>query len=86
MASYEIVFKASVAKDLRPIPNRDVKRILARIDLLATEPRPAQAIKLSGEEKYRLRHGNYRILYTINDLIITVTIVKIGHRRDVYQD
>jgi mRNA interferase RelE/StbE len=86
MASYEIVFKASVAKDLRPIPNRDVKRILARIDLLATEPRPAQAIKLSGEEKYRLRQGNYRILYTINDLIITVTIVKIGHRRDVYQD
>lgn len=84
MARYEIVFKTSVSKDLRSIPNQDVKRILTRIDQLVHEPRPAQAIKLSGDEKYRLRQGNYRILYTIDDLIVTVTVVKIGHRRDVY--
>ena len=85
MASYEIVFKASVAKDLRAIPKRDVARILARIDALAADPRPPEARKLSGEEKYRLRQGDYRILYAIDDTVITVTVVKVGHRRDVYR-
>ena len=84
MASYKIVFKRSVAKDFRPIPNQDVKRILAKIDELADDPRPADAQRLTGEEKYRLRQGNYRILCTIEDKIITVTVVKVGHRRDVY--
>jgi mRNA interferase RelE/StbE len=85
MARYSIVFKQSVAKDLRPIPNKDVQRILDRIDSLADDPRPAGAEKLSSDEKYRIRQGNYRILYTIEDDIITVTIVKVGHRRDVYR-
>ena len=85
MASYSIVFKQSVAKDLRSIPIKDVQRILNRIDSLAEDPRPAGAEKLSGDEKYRIRQGNYRILYTIEDDIITVTIVKVGHRRDVYR-
>jgi mRNA interferase RelE/StbE len=85
MASYRIVFKRSVAKDLRPIPKKDVQRILKRIDGLADDPRPAGAEKLSGDEKYRIRQGNYRILYAIEDDIITVTIVKAGHRRDVYR-
>jgi mRNA interferase RelE/StbE len=85
MASYRIVFKKSVAKDLRPIPKKDVQRILKRIDGLADDPRPAGAEKLSGDEKYRIRQGNYRILYAIEDDIITVTIVKVAHRRDVYR-
>jgi mRNA interferase RelE/StbE len=85
MANYKIVFKQSVAKDLRPIPNKDVQRILKAIDQLADDPRPPGSKKLTGAEKYRLRQGNYRILYTIEDDIVTVTIVKIGHRRDVYQ-
>ena len=85
MASYRIVFKKSVAKDLCPIPNRDVQRILKRIDGLADDPRPAGAEKLSGEDKYRIRQGNSRILYAIEDDIITVTIVKVGHRREVYR-
>ncbi len=85
MASYRIVFKQSVAKDLRPIPKKDIQRILKRIDGLADDPRPAGAEKLSGDEKYRIRQGNYRILYAIEDEIITVTIVKVGHRRDVYR-
>lgn len=85
MTNYKIVIKQSVAKDLRPIPNKDVKRILHRIEKLAQDPRPSGSEKLSGEEKYRVRQGNYRILYRIEDEIVTVFIVKIGHRRDIYQ-
>lgn len=85
MASYKLVIKKSVAKDLRPIPNRDVERILARIHLLIDDPRPRGAEKLSGEEKYRLRQGRYRIIYTINDAEVCVVVVKAGHRREVYR-
>lgn len=85
MARYEIVFKQSVAKDLRQIPGKDVQRILKRIDSLANDPRPADMEKLSGDDKYRIRQGNYCILYTIEDSVVTVTIVKVGHRRDVYR-
>ena len=85
MASYRIVFKQSVAKDLRSIPKKDVQRILRRIDGLAADPRPAGAEKLSGDGKYRIRQGNYRILYAIEDDVVTVTIVKAGHRGDVYR-
>ena len=85
MASYRIVFKESVAKDLRQIPKKDIQRILKRINSLKEDPRPAGVEKLSGDDKYRIRQGNYRILYMIEDEIITVTIVKVGHRRDVYR-
>jgi mRNA interferase RelE/StbE len=56
-----------------------------RINGLATEPRPPGAEKLSGHEKYRIRQGDYRVLYSIDDGAQTVTVVKIGHRRDVYR-
>ncbi len=85
MANYKLVFKQSVAKDIRPIPKKDVQRILKRIDQLVLDPRPPGSEKLTNAEKYRIRQGNYRILYTIEDEIVTVTVVKIGHRRDVYQ-
>ena len=85
MASYKILFKQSVAKDLRGVPKKDVQRILERIERLADDPRPPGSEKLSGDEKYRIRQGNYRILYTIEDEIVTVVIVKVGHRRDVYR-
>jgi mRNA interferase RelE/StbE len=85
MASYRIAFKQSVAKDLRQIPKKDIQRILKRIDSLKDDPRPTGVEKLSGDEKYRIRQGNYRILYMIEDEIITVTIVEVGHRRDVYR-
>ena len=85
MASYKLVFKKSVAKDLRTISNPDLKRILARMRTLAEDPRPPGTEKLSGEDKYRLRQGNYRILYTVNDADICVVIVKVGHRREGYR-
>jgi len=85
MGSFEVIFKQSVAKDLRNIPNKDVARILKRIEALKVEPRPPGVEKLSGQEKYRIRQGVYRILYEIwNDELIVV-VVNIGHRRDVYR-
>ena len=84
MASYKILFKRSVVRDLHRIQKKDVQRIIRRIEGLADDPRPVGAEKLSGEDKYRLRQGNYRILYAIDDDVITVTIVKVGHRHSSY--
>ena len=85
MASYRLRFRQSVARDLRPIPKPDVQRILRRVDALTNEPRPPGCEKLSGQERYRVRQGNYRILYEIIDDELVVTVVKIGHRRHVYR-
>ena len=85
MAKYEIVLRKSVRKDLEPIPKRDVQRILADIANLANDPRPPPSRKLSGSEKYRLRCGVYRVLYEIQDAVLIVCIVKVGHRREVYR-
>ena len=86
MASYSLLIKASAAKELEATPKKDRKRLAARIKGLATTPRPPGSEKLSGEEKYRIRQGDYRILYLIEDAISTVTVVKIGHRREVYRN
>ena len=85
MARYRIVFKQSVAKDFRQIPKKDIQGILRRINDLTDDPRLAGVEKLTEDEKFRVRQGNYRILYAIDDNIITVTIVKVEHRRDVYR-
>jgi mRNA interferase RelE/StbE len=70
---------------MRRIPNRDLHRILATIDSLSEEPRPSGVEKLSGQEKYRVRQGNYRIIYEINDKEVIVVVVKVGHRKNVYR-
>ncbi|WP_410473545.1 type II toxin-antitoxin system RelE family toxin [Guyparkeria sp. TX1] len=85
MASYKLCFRQSVTRDLRPIPRPDVERILRRVAALADDPRPSGSEKLSGQERYRVRQGNYRILYEIVDDELIVTVVKIGHRRHVYR-
>jgi len=85
VAKYEIVFRRSVAKDLDRIPKRDVKRILKAIRSLADDPRPPQSRKLTGDDKYRLRCGVYRVLYTIEDDRLVVCVVKVRHRRDAYR-
>jgi mRNA interferase RelE/StbE len=84
MAAYSLVFRKSVSHDLRPIPKKDLVRILRRIDSLAENPRPPGCEKLSDRERYRIRQGPYRILYEIRDDILIVTVVKVGHRRDIY--
>jgi mRNA interferase RelE/StbE len=85
MANYKLVFKKSVSKDLRPIPNKDVTRILQRIEELQDNPRPVGSEKLSGQERYRIRQGVYRIIYEVLDEVLVVTVVKVGHRRQVYR-
>lgn len=85
MARYELRFKTSVAKDLRDVPKTDLRRILERIEALRDDPRPAGCEKLSAQELYRIRQGNYRILYEILNLEVIVEVVKIGHRREVYR-
>ena len=85
MASYSLFLKRSAAKELESVASKDRRRIVDRIQTLATEPRPPGIEKLSGAEKYRVRQGDYRILYTIDDAAHTVVVIKIGHRRDVYR-
>lgn len=85
MEKYKIEFKRSAAKEIQALPSREIKKILAKINALAENPRPADSIKLSGEDKYRVRCGDYRILYKIEDKALTVYVVKVGHRKDVYR-
>ena len=86
MGKYRLTFKKSVAKDLRALPTKDIARILKRIRSLADEPRPHGCEKLSGQERYRVRQGTYRIIYEINDDGVVVILVKVGHRREIYRD
>ena len=85
MAAYKIFFKASVEKDFRAIPGKDAVKIMQRIGSLANDARPHGCEKLSGQEHYRIRHGAFRIIYSIQDDALTVWIVKIAGRKDVYR-
>jgi len=85
MAEYKVFFKKSVEKDFRVIPKKDLKKILGRIETLAEDPRPPGCEKLTGQHRYRLRQGRYRILYSIQDDELTVWVVKVGHRKEIYR-
>ncbi len=85
MASYSLEIKRSAAKELADLPDKDRTRLIARIQSLADDPRPSGAEKLSGQERYRLRQGDYRILYEIHDHVLLIIVVRIGHRREVYR-
>ena len=85
MAKYKIEFKKSAVKELKPIPKKDLKIILSRIDDLADNPGPNGSVRLTSREQYRIRHGNYRILYSIEDDRLVIFVVKIAHRKDAYQ-
>ncbi len=84
MGKYRLVFKKSVAKDLRGIPKRDVARILKCFDALAEDPHLPGCEKLSGQERYRIRQGVYRIVYEIRDDELQVIVVKVGPIDDKY--
>jgi mRNA interferase RelE/StbE len=85
VASYKVLIKRSAAKELEGLPLNVRRRIAGKIEALGTTPRPPGVEKLSGQEKYRIRQGAYRIVYAIDDDARTATIFKIGHRRDVYR-
>ena len=86
MARYSILIKPSAVKEIESIPlKRDRQRIVERIRDLTENPRPSGCEKLSGRDKYRLRQGRYRILYSIEDEDLLVYVVKVAHRKDVYR-
>ncbi len=85
MAEFEILFKASVYKDFRKIPKKDLQKILSKIENLRTNPRLSGSEKLTGQNLYRVRQGNYRILYSIQDNQLTIWVIKVGHRKDIYR-
>ena len=85
MAEYKLFFKRSVQKDFDTIPKKDLRRILNRIEALKTDPRPPGCEKLTGQERYRLRQGRYRIVYSIQDDELMVWVVKVGHRKHIYR-
>jgi mRNA interferase RelE/StbE len=86
VARYDIFIKPSALKELEAVDSKkDRQRIVRVILSLAEEPRPSRCRKLSGKGKYRVRSGSYRIIYAVQDAVLLVTIVKVGHRRDVYR-
>jgi mRNA interferase RelE/StbE len=85
VANYKILIKASAAKELKSLPKKDVQRITSKIRSLSNEPRPYGCEKLSAQERYRIRQGNYRIVYSIEDDKLIVYVIKIDHRRKVYK-
>lgn len=85
MGSYSLEVKRSAAKEIADLPKADCQRVVAKIQLLASDPRPQGPEKLSGAEKYRIRQGNYRILYEIDDSAKSVIIVRVGNRKEVYR-
>jgi mRNA interferase RelE/StbE len=85
VASYRLLIKPSAVKELEALPRKDRQRVVSRIQGLARTPRPAGCEKLSGSDRYRVRQGDYRIIYSIEDVELVVLVVRVGHRRDVYR-
>ena len=85
MASYKLLIKPSAVKELEALPAKDRRRLVGRLQKLSSEPRPPGSEKLSGHDLYRIRQGNYRVLYSVEDLALIVLVIKIGHRREVYR-
>jgi mRNA interferase RelE/StbE len=85
MGKYRIEIKKSAAKEIEKLPGNEIKKVLNKIKELSQNPRPIGCKKLSKEEKYRIRQGNYRILYQVKDDLLIIFVVKVAHRKDVYR-
>ncbi len=85
MGRYSLDFRKSAVKELEALPKRDLQRMLERIEALSDDPRPHGAEKLTNDDKYRFRQGDYRVLYEIDERHKRVTVVRIAHSREVYR-
>lgn len=85
MASYSVLIKRSAAKELERVPDKVRRQVVSRITALSAQPRPAGCEKLTGEDLYRIRQGDYRIVYSIVDAELIVHVIRIANRRDVYR-
>ncbi len=85
MTQWTVQFTKSAVDRLRRLPRKDQIRIGAAIELLANNPFPPKAVRLAGRDDYRVRVGDYRIIYGVNGLVMTVLMIRVGHRREVYR-
>ncbi len=85
MAKYKVKVKKSAEKELRKIPKKELIKIIDQIRSLADNPHPPGSKKLTNQEKYRIRIGNYRVLYKVEDEILTIFVIKVGHRKEIYR-
>jgi mRNA interferase RelE/StbE len=85
MAVYNVFIEKAVFKQLKNIPEKDYQKIMASIAALANDPRPPGCKKLKGRSGYRIREGNYRVVYEINDKILMVTVIEAGDRKEIYE-
>ena len=85
MADYKVLIKPSAVQEVEAIPAKDRERVVRKIRALTEDPRPRGSEKLSGDDKYRVRQGRYRVVYSVSDDDRTVLVVKVGHRREVYR-
>jgi len=84
MALYKLEIDKRVRKkDLSSIPKKDLKRIVKKIKSLASNPYPPGAIRLKGRNELRIRQGNYRIIYIVEEEVVTVYVIKVGHRKEI---
>ena len=86
MKQYQVLFSKSAAKELRKFPSEIIKRIIQKSKELESDPRPEGCKKLAGETEdlWRIRTGDYRIIYAVNDEILIIDIRRVGHRKDIY--
>ena len=85
MRSYRVVIPKSVQKELDRLPGDVLRRILARLAQLETVPRPADVKKLKGRDAWRMRVGDYRVIYEIQDRQLQILVITVGHRREIYR-
>jgi mRNA interferase RelE/StbE len=83
--TYDIAILRRAQRELQRLPHEDYERVREAIRALAQNPRPTGCLALTGRVGWRIRVGNYRVIYEINDVQHTVTILHVGHRRDVYR-
>ena len=85
MASYSVAIKRSAAKELEDVPRKDRQKLITKIQALAINPRPEGSEKLAGQDRYRIRQGDYRVLYEVDDAVVVVTVIRVAHRREAYR-
>ncbi len=86
MASYQIEWKPSASKELRRLPKRIIAQVFQAVEKLAEDPFPVGVTKLTGtDESYRIRIGDYRVVYTVKNAILRIEVIRVGHRKDVYR-
>jgi mRNA interferase RelE/StbE len=86
MGNYEVILSKTAKKQLSKLPIKIAKRLIETIEKLSKEPRPHGYIKLTGVSLYRIRIGDYRVIYNIEDDILTIFVVEIGNRSEIYDD